>query len=361
MTRPLRSILHFDWTFLVVPALLTGLGLTMIYTLSFSQNRPSLFWTQLVSAALSLVLFGLLVAVRPRFFRDTAPIFYGVTLGLLASLPAFGRTVFGATRWLEFGSIQIQPAEFMKGALLLVFARIIAGSVGVVSWRQYWLVCLLGAVPIALVIAQPDLGSAVVLVAALGAMLLVGQLRRVQIGVSLLLLIGALIGGWLTLRDYQRTRIEAFLRPNDQAASSTYNVRQSLIAIGSGGLTGLGIGRGSQSQLQFLPVAHTDFMFATIAESVGFVGSTILLGLYGLLIWRCFGVATTTHDQFGSLVAAGTGGVLMVQVIIHVGMNSGLLPVTGIPLPFVSHGGSALIAQSTLLGIVASVSRSADS
>jgi rod shape determining protein RodA len=358
MTSAQRSLVRFEWTFLIIPLLLTGLGLTMIYTLSLAQSRPTLFWTQLTSAGLSLLIFGLLISVRLRLISDVAPVFYGVAFALLASLPAFGRTVFGATRWLEFGPFQIQPAEFMKVGLVLLLARLLAGSIGAVRWRQYWLALVCAAAPIAFVIAQPDLGSAIVLAAVLSTFLLASRLRPVQLVVSLLLIVAALLGGWATLRDYQRTRIEAFLHPNNAGAASTYNVRQSLIAVGSGGVTGLGIGRGSQSQLQFLPVSHTDFMFATVAESVGFLGSTLLIGLYGVLIWRCFATAAATSDQFGSLVAVGTGSLLMTQGIIHVGMNIGLLPVTGIPLPFVSHGGSALIAQSILLGSVASVSRS---
>ena len=199
---------------------------------------------------------------------------------------------------------------------------------------------------------QPDLGTAIVLAGISAAMFMASRLNQRQLGASFLIVVVCLGLGWVSLKSYQRTRIEVFLNHTSDDKGSNYNVRQSIIAVGSGGLTGQGIGRGSQSELNFLPVADTDFMFATAAEATGLVGSLVLLSLYGLLIWRIWRLTTETNDPFAMLVAVGVGSMLLIQVIVNVGMNIGLLPVTGIPLPFVSHGGSSLIIALFLVGIL---------
>ena len=210
-------------------------------------------------------------------------------------------------------------------------------------------------VPVGMIIAQPDLGTASV-VAVIGAGLFLAA--RPSARVVLLLFAVLLIGSGLVLtnlQDYQRQRLETFFNPSADPQNAGYNVLQAKIAIGSGGLTGQGFGQGSQTVLNFLPVAHTDFIFAGFAEATGFIGSMTLIGLYVMLIFRILRVASITNDRFGSLMAIGIGTKLFFQTFVHIGMNLGLLPVTGIPLPFVSHGGTALIVDLALIGILQSI------
>ncbi len=354
MNRLLRLLTSLDWVLVIVPGLLVGLGLVMIYTLGQAQNRPELFWSQLTYSAIAIVVYGLMVFIDPRTWQASAWFGYLGGLALLGLVLLVGQVQFGAQRWLNFGSFQFQPAELMKALLILLVAHLLAGSIGRVSWRLALAIVGLLAVPVALVIAQPDLGSALVLVGIVGAILLAARLSRGALMLIATAAILALIAGWLSLRDYQRARIETFLN-RSPSSETNYNVEQSLIAVGSGGLTGAGIGRGSQSQLNFLPVAHTDFMFATVAEATGLLGATVLILLNGLLIWRCWVIAGLTDRPFAMLIAVGVGSLLLIQVSINVGMNIGLAPVTGIPLPLVSHGGSSLLVTAVLLGLLQSI------
>ncbi len=349
--RRLRSV---DWVLVVVPAILTAFGLVMIYTLGLAQNRLGLFWNQVTYSGIAAVLFVLAAAFDYRALRYATPLLYLATLALLVAVAVAGHTVFGATRWIDIGPFQLQPSELMKLMLILTAARMLSDGIGQVSWRQFAGVLIVAMLPVGLVLQQPDLGSASVLLALTAVLLLASRLSLRQLFVSVLLIVLVAGAGWLSLRDYQRSRIEVFLHGSTDPQGSSYNVRQSIIAVGSGGLFGQGIGRGSQSQLHFLPVAHTDFMFATMAEATGFLGAAILLALYSLLIWRIWRIASLTSDPFAMLVAVGVGALLLIQVLVNVGMNIGLLPVTGIPLPFVSHGGSSLITTAIMIGILES-------
>lgn len=356
MSRWFRLLTQLDWVLVIVPVLLIGVGLVMIYVLAFAQDRPTLFWSQLTYVGVAGLAFLVALSINVQSIRQVSPWLYGLALLLLGLVLFIGRRTLGAVRWINLGSFQLQPAELMKLCLLLLIARLISvAEFGRMSWRRFGVVLAVAAIPIILVVLQPDLGTAIMLASITVTLLLSSRLTLKQLGVSFGILIVTLGVGWLSLRGYQRQRIEVFLNPSSNAntaESSGYNVRQSIIAVGSGGLTGEGIGRGSQSQLNFLPVADTDFMFATIAESTGLLGSSILLALYGIFIWRIWRLSIVVSDPFAMLVAIGVGSMILIQVAVNVGMNIGLLPVTGIPLPFVSYGGSSLVVTVFLVGIL---------
>lgn len=354
MTRIIRWLRSVDWLLVLVPVLMVGLGLTMIFTLGQAQNRPELFWSQLTYAGLALVVYVVAASIDLRALEASSWLLYGGGLVLLGIVLVVGHAQFGAQRWLNLGPFQLQPAELMKAIIIVGTARLLAGRIGRVGWRPAVAVLVLLGIPTILILAQPDLGSAIVLIGVVGTMLIASRLNRQAFFVCAALAVVAIGIGWLSLRDYQRARIETFLHPSH---GENYNVEQSIIAVGSGGLTGSGIGRGSQTQLNFLPVAHTDFMFATVAEATGLIGATALLLLYATLIWRCFAMTRLATNSFAMLVAVGVGSMLLIQVLINVGMNIGLAPVTGIPLPLVSHGGSSLLISALLLGLVQGIYR----
>ena len=356
--RWLKSFFALDWVIGVVPILLTCLGLVLIYALGLAQNRMGLFWGQLEYAGMGLVLFVIALSIDYRSLRQASPYLYVITVLLLVAVMIFGQKTLGATRWINLGFFQLQPAELMKAFVIFVVANLLADQIGQITWRKYITVLILSALPIVLVLIEPDLGTTIVIAGIVASMLVASRLSARQIGASFLIVVACLGLGWVSLKSYQRTRIEVFLNHKNSSSdskNSSYNVRQSIIAVGSGGLMGQGIGRGSQSELNFLPVADTDFMFATAAEATGLLGTLILLGLYALLIWRIWHLTVATNDPFAMLVAVGVGSMLLIQVIVNVGMNIGLLPVTGIPLPFVSHGGSSLIVTMFLMGVLESM------
>jgi len=357
MRERFRALKQIDWILLVIPILLTSVGLVMIYSLGLAQGSMSLFWSQVAYAAIAIVVFYIVSSFDYQLFKQASPALYVITVLLLIAVLFIGRTTLGATRWINLGSFQLQPAELMKAILILIVARLLGDSVGNISWSRFFIVLVAAAIPIVLTLLQPDLGTAVVLAAIVGSMVLASRLNVRQLGASAFIIVAVLGLGWVTLKDYQRARIEVFLNHSSDAQGSSYNVRQSIIAVGNGGLTGEGIGRGSQSQLNFLPVAHTDFMFATLAEATGLVGSLTVLLLYAFLIWRIWRLSELLNDSFAMLVAVGVGTMICVQVVVNVGMNIGLLPVTGIPLPFVSHGGSSLIVAVFVVALLESMYR----
>ena len=357
MNRITRGLISLDWALVLVPALLVSVGLVMIFTLGQAQNRPELFLSQLIYATMAVFVYGTAAAIDYRIWQNSAWLLYGLGILLLVLVLVIGQAQFGAQRWISLGSFQLQPAELMKAILLFGLARLLANRTGDIGWWRYGLVLGLAALPSLLVLAQPDLGSALVLIGLSIALLFASRLSRRELVASLLVVVVTLTLGWLSLRDYQRVRIESFLHRSRASQAANYNVEQSMIAVGSGGLTGAGIGRGSQSQLNFLPVAHTDFMFATFAEATGLLGASTLLLCYGLIIWRSWRIALLSRDSFAMLVGVGVGTVVLIQVGINVGMNIGLVPVAGIPLPLVSHGGSSLLVTALLLGILQSMYR----
>jgi len=274
---------------------------------------------------------------------------------LLLSLLFVARVIRGTTSRLEFGGFQFQPSEFMKMALIIFLAWYLSRQ-ATVGWRASLLSAVLAFIPTALIVLEPDLGGGVVLAAIWFIMLVFSAAPWYILGLAVALGVATFVPSWLwLLADYQKARLLVFLHPAADPLGAGYNVTQSQVALGSGYLWGRGLGHGPQSQLQFLPERHTDFILASLGEELGFLGVVVVLILYSVMLWRILKIARATRDPFGQLLAVGVAILLGLSILVTAGMNMGLLPVTGLPLPLLSYGGSNLLATLVLLGLVESV------
>jgi rod shape determining protein RodA len=315
-------------------------------------------WHQLIFAVAGLLAFVGMARIDYRTWFKMTPWLYGVTLVLLVIVVLTSKAVLGAQRWINFGFFQFQPSEFAKLALIIVLAKFFSENYDQMHRLKYMLLSLAYlAVPMLLVMRQPDLGTALVLAAIWTAMALMSRVRKVH----LLALVGVGLAAMpfmlQHLKDYQKARLTVFLNPQSDPLGAGHNVIQSTITIGSGQVFGRGLAAGSQSQLNFLPslAQHTDFIFAVLNEKMGFVGGTLLLVLFGVLMYRGIRIAYLAQDRFGMFLAVGVSAMILFHVFINAGMNMGIAPVTGIPLPLVSYGGTALIISMASLGLLESV------
>jgi rod shape determining protein RodA len=316
--------------------------------------------------AVGLGFGGLLVAVAidPDRLRRARHLIYSTTIVLMLLVFPLAQETRGAKRWLDLGPFQFQPSEFGKLLFVLALAAFLADAIRRLHEPRILLQAIaMGVLPIALVFKQPDLGTALVYGAALLACLFVAGLRwphflalllaGVAAAVSVLVLLPRL--GVEVLEPYQKERLTGFTNPDLDPAGTTYNVNQSMTAIGSGGLDGRGVDGATQTRFGFTPEAETDFVFASFAEQRGFVGASLLLGLYLLIVWRALRVITVSRDAFGAIVAGGIAVAFLFQVFVNVGMTMGIAPVTGIPLPFVTVGGSSMVVNLLAMGVLLSI------
>ncbi|HYX79303.1 MAG TPA: rod shape-determining protein RodA, partial [Actinomycetota bacterium] len=284
---------------------------------------------------------------------------YAGSLALLVLVRTpLGTTVKGSQRWFQLAGFQFAPSELAKLALVVMLAAMLAEvRTSDLALRDVIRASVVAAIPGFLVFLQPDLGTSIVLVSILVGVLVVAGARARHLGVlalaAIVLIFGALQMG--LVKDYQINRLQAFLDPASAPQAARYNRDQSEIAIGAGGLTGVGYLRGTQTNLDFVPEQHTDFIFTVVGEEFGFVGAAGLLLLFGVLVWRAFRIAALAKDPFGTYVAAGIGTYLALQAFVNVGMTIGIMPITGIPLPFVSYGGSALLMNSLAVGLLLNI------
>jgi rod shape determining protein RodA len=343
-----------NFALLILPILIFSLGY-----MTLLSSSPSMANDQLIYFILGYILYLGVSLIDFRLYRSIWKISYFGVLGLLIFTYILGEVRFGSARWIDLGFTTIQPSEFAKIVLILTLASLISLSKESISSIKNVLKIGLYAVPlICLVLLQPDLGTSIVL----SSIVLVGLFYA---GISYwYFLIGFTVFGifsapiWAVLHDYQKRRILVFVNPELDVLGSGYNVVQSLIAVGSGGIFGSGFGRGSQSHLNFLPAHWTDFAFASFAEEWGLVGSITLITFFTALCTVLLYTAVKSEDSLGSVLSIGVFTVFFVQFIINVGMNLGVMPVTGIPLPLISYGGSSLLTSMVLLGISQSVWRS---
>ncbi|MBI3726387.1 rod shape-determining protein RodA [bacterium] len=314
---------------------------------------------QIAWGTVAWVAFAFLAWLRYDWLTKRAEAFYAIGLLALAAVFVIGSTANGARRWFEVSTIRVQPSEFMKYALVLLLARVIAREGEQVRTARGLVVpALVTLVPFALVLKQPDLGTALTYLPVLAVLLFAAGARLRHAGaVALAGAAAAPLAWFLVLRDYQKQRILTFLAPERASLGGAYQALQSQIAVGAGGLTGMGFEQGTQGSLGFLPFRHTDFIFAVVGEEWGFVGGLVLLALYGVLIYALVEIALGTRDLEGRLLVVGVATVLATQVLVNIGMATGIAPVTGITLPLVSYGGSSLLANLAGLGLAASVSR----
>lgn len=336
---------------------LAGISLLALYGISAAGfKETNIIWKQLVFVIFGIAAMAFFSRADYHYFQSYSRIIYFTTIAFLILVLFVGSTIRGTSGWLGFGFFSIQPVEFAKIALIVFLASFIS-SKKMILGEVVQLVAsmILTLIIIILVIKQPDFGSAMVLFGIWIGMILLSGINKKAL--AILLGIGILAGtlSWFNLADYQKARIASFVNPELDIRGSGYNVFQSIVAVGSGGLTGKGIGQGSQSQLNFLPESHTDFIFATISEELGFFGSILILFLYAVIFYQMKKIASLAPDNFGYLVTSGVMIMFFVQFLVNIGMNIGIVPVTGIPLPFLSYGGSSLLACFIAVGITLNI------
>jgi rod shape determining protein RodA len=345
-----------DWVLLTTILLLAFFGLAAIYSVALGQGRGEFFnfQKQIVWLLIGLVVMFIAANIDYRFWKKISWPGYILSIVLLiAVLTPLGSTIRGTRGWFVVGSVNFQPVELIKIFMIMVLAGAYSyGARSISKLRHLFLISLVMILPLIAVVVQPDFGSAMILFFVwLISFILVSKNKKhfFMIAISILL---ALAVSWMFLfQDYQKDRIRTFLDPSLDPLGSGYNVSQSLIAVGAGRTFGRGLGFGSQSQLKFIPESQTDFIFAVIAEELGFVGVLILLSLFLIMFWRLFYIAQRAPDDFGMFVVILVAILIFVHIIINIGMGMGLLPVTGISLPLVSYGGSFLVIILFLFGV----------
>jgi rod shape determining protein RodA len=350
-----RLFSKFDWILVTVSALILLVGLLALYSLS-AAGGTNYFLKQALFGILGFGAMFFMGSLDYRHIQRYSTLLYFVTVIVLFLVLLFGTTVNGTAGWLSFGFFQVQPVEVAKVTLIIFLASFISKKKSELGeWTRVIASLILSAVLIFLVLRQPDLGSSLVLASIWGGMILASGLRLKHFVV--LSILGALLvsGSWFLLADYQKARIDTFLHPENDPQGSGYNVLQAMVAVGSGGISGKGLGYGSQSQLSFLPEKHTDFIYALIAEELGMVGAWFVIALYAVLLYRIRRIGVLASDNFGYLLSLGVMIMIFVQILINLGMNVGLLPVTGLPAPLLSYGGSSLLSLSASLGLLLSV------
>lgn len=332
-------------------------GLTALYSIGLGRPDAGYLERQATALSIGLVLMVIVSLVNYRTVKNFTIPLYIATVIVLAAVLFFGEKVRGTRGWFFVGSFGFQPVELAKPVLILALARYFSVWTRQVGRIRTFLVsAAIIALPVGLILLQPDFGSAVIVFAIWFSMVIArGIPKRLLLSLAVLCAVG-MMGAWLFLfQDYQKERIQSFLFPRSDTSGAGYNVRQALIAIGGGQVLGAGIGAGSGSQLRFLPEAQTDFIFAVIAEELGFVGVLSLLLLWTLLFYRLVSILRKTTDDFAAFIVFGSLIIFFMQFVITVGGNLGLIPITGLVLPFISYGGSALVASFTLVGLIQSI------
>ncbi|MFT6452344.1 MAG: rod shape determining protein RodA [Halocynthiibacter sp.] len=358
----LGKVLYFNWALLLLITAVASIGFMMLYSVAGGSMSP---WAepQMKRFALGLGMMFFIAMVPIWFWRNLAALAYLVSVVLLLVVKFFGTVGMGAQRWIDIGFMQLQPSELMKISLVMILAAYYDWlDVKKVS-RPLWVLApvLLIMAPTALVLSQPDLGTAILLVAGGGIVMFLAGVSWLYFGA----VIGAGVGlvsaifssrgtTWQLLKDYQYRRIDTFLDPASDPLGAGYHITQSKIALGSGGWTGRGFMQGTQSRLNFLPEKHTDFIFTTLAEEFGFIGGISLLILYGLILAFCIASALNNKDRFGSLLTLGISSTFFLFFAVNMSMVMGMAPVVGVPLPMVSWGGSAMLILMIGFGLVQS-------
>lgn len=345
---------EIDWRFVALLCLVGGIGGAMLYSVAGGSWEP---WAakHLIRGAAFLVVMLALSLVSLRIWFGAAYPVYGMALLLLIGVELFGYTAMGATRWLDLGFTRIQPSEIMKIGVVLALARWYHGASAQdarFSWKLVFPVMIIG-LPFALVAHQPDLGTAM-LIGLTGAAIMFMAGLSWKIIVAAIAGLAAIVPPYVmfVMHEYQRNRVLTFLSPENDPTGAGYHIMQSKIALGSGGLLGKGYGLGSQSQLEFLPEKHTDFIFAAVSEEFGFVGAFTVLVCYAAIILIALRIASLSHSHFGRLGAAGVTATFALYVLINGAMVMGLAPVVGVPMPLLSYGGTVMLTVMIGFGLV---------
>lgn len=356
------KILHLNWALLVLIIAVSGIGVVMLYSVAGGRFDV---WAdaQLTRIGAGLIVMVAFAMVPIWFWRNMSGLAYGVALILLIAVEVAGAVGMGAQRWIDLGVIRLQPSELMKVALVMLLAAYYDWLSPARVSRPFWVAVplVLILVPTALVLGQPDLGTALLILFGGVAVMLAAGVHLAYFGVALACGVGAVSAvflsrgtGWQLLKDYQYRRIDTFLDPASDPLGAGYHISQAQIALGSGGWEGRGLMQGTQNRLNFLPEKHTDFIFTTLAEELGFIGAVSLLILYALIVAVCLRIAMAALDRFSALVVLGIATTFFFYFAVNMAMVMGLAPVVGVPLPLVSYGGSAMLVLMAGFGIVQS-------
>ncbi|MGI6547097.1 MAG: rod shape-determining protein RodA [Bacillota bacterium] len=357
-----RMLKNLDFTMLVTAMAIMAFGVIVIWSASPAHLHRQVIWV-----VLGLGLVAATLTINYSDLTRFANIIYVLNLGLLGAVAIAGRTGMGAQRWIAIGSFEFQPSELAKIAIIITLAAYLSRREGKMDdWPSFFWPFLHVAPPMLLIMMQPDLGTSLVFAAVLAGMMFVagapvkklaitfgGGLTAIVAWISLHLRFPEAI--WIPLKEYQLKRLVVFLDPGIAPLKEGYHIIQSRIAIGSGGFLGKGLFNGTQTRLSFLPEQHTDFIFAVVGEELGFIGGAVLIFLLLLFLLRGLKAATQTEDMFGTLIVTGIVSMWAFQIVVNIGMTIGVMPVTGIPLPFVSYGGSSLLANCIALGLLQGV------
>ena len=361
--NPSAAWRHLDLVLLGCIAAVASLGVLMVYSATRGPVAPyqlSFLSKQALYVLVGFVALGLTVAIDYRHFRDWSMLLYGSSCALLLFVVSpLGSQTNGAQSWFQLGSFQFQPSEFAKLGLILATANVASSFYGDIDRRRLFVLLAIAVLPLGLIMLQPDLGTALVLtVITAGALLIAGAQAKHLVALVIVAVLGAtFMLNSSFLAQYQKDRLTSFTHQDDgsSAQTETYNINQSKTAIGAGGALGEGLFQGSQTRLGNVPEQHTDFIFTAVGEQLGFVGSSTLLALFSIIAWRVWRTAQLARDEFGMLVCVGVLALFMFQIFENVGMTMGIMPVTGIPLPLVSYGGSSTITYFIALGLVLNV------
>ncbi|MCH1512827.1 MAG: rod shape-determining protein RodA [Acidimicrobiales bacterium] len=360
--NPISPWLHIDLALILSVVVLAITGIFMVYSATRGTD-PDLYDRSFLSRQLLNVVLGFCVMVFAalvpyRRLRDWVPIlFWGSSFMLLLVLTPLGVERNGTRAWFEFGQFQLQPSEICKVAFIFALASYLEQFDGHLNQKQLIYALFLSAVPLGLILLETDVGSALVFIAITMGMLLVGGAQTRHIFLMTIAGITGVITIWSTglLQEYQRDRLTSFIDPVSSQTEAAYQQTQAQIAIGSGGLRGQGFGQGQQTRGEFVPEQHTDFIFSVVGEEFGFVGAVVVLGLFAVVIWRCWRTAKKSSDLLGALICVGVLCMIMFQMFQSVGMTLGIMPITGIPIPFVSYGGSSALTTFIAIGLVLNV------
>ena len=352
-----RSIRDLDWPLLLVALAICSLGVLQIYSATHDTIWKDAWWKQIIWIAAGVVLLWIVTNIDYHTLLGQVYLLYGLSIVTLISVFIIGAKVFGSRRWIPVGGgFRLQVSEFVKLAVILLVARFMTELKREdLHWRDLLKIGALVGLPMALVMKQPDLGTALTYLPILAGGIFLAGLRWQYLAVLAAALALTLPIGWHFLQDYQKARLTTFIDPAKDPRGQGYQVIQSKIAVGAGGMWGKGVTHGTQTQLQFLPVPHTDFIFSAFSEEHGFVGVVVVLGLYFLLLMQIVQNAQTAPDRAGMYICMGVCTLLLFHVLVNVGMVVGRMPVTGIPLPLMSAGGSNILSVFLMLGLVNNV------
>ncbi len=348
-----QKVWQIHWPFVLLLTATAAIGFLMLYSAADGNLAPWA-WRQMARFGIGMAILAVVATADIRIWKRYAYWLYGIALVLLGGVEFGGVIGQGAQRWIDLGVVNLQPSELMKVMLVLALARYFHGLTVEEVGRPLFLIppLLMVAAPSALVLRQPDLGTALMLIMGGGAIFFLAGVRLWKFAAVFAVAVGSLPVAWQFLKSYQKQRVLTFLNPESDPLGAGYHIIQSKIALGSGGVFGKGFMQGSQSHLNFLPEKQTDFIFTMLAEEFGMIGGLALIGLYTLLLIYGFAISMRSHNQFGRLLGLGVTTTFFLYVFINIAMVMGLIPVVGVPLPLISYGGTAMMTLLFAFGLL---------